>query len=284
MLDLGRGRWSDVHASESSAEMPRCECGAILSRFHPNPFLHGARCAPCDRRIEEGRARAPAPPAFAPRPPAPERPTTEGCVPLPGVVPGRERSYAEMIAMPTSLEEASRCAECGKPMPIARHGWLCGTCLPGEGVDRQRDRCEDTSKPEITQARIPPRAHGAPKAPIKRGPMRPETHRRKFDWEDAARRYEAGATYRELTEICGVTKHSVVNAVQFVLGYERARELAATRKGGGRCGRPRAFDHESAADLYLDLRNFAEVARRLGVQEASMRYAIKRELARRAGR
>jgi hypothetical protein len=39
--------------------------------------------------------------------------------------------------------------------------------------------------------------------------------------------------------------------------------------------RPRAFDWDEAARLYTELRNYSEVARRLGVAAQSVRYALQ---------
>lgn len=185
-------------AVETGTTLRLCEtegCDTKLSRFNSRPI-----CAACEARLEIGGAVIPLPrqPRFAPRPPAPERPTTEGGITLPGIVKGRERSYEDMIAKPAAVHKPA-----------------------------------DTANLETPQTRIPPRAHEDSKADSK-APAKPSQKRtapRKFDWEDAARRYQAGETQQSIADDLGVSQRTVSTAVRTVLGAEVGARLSAKKRG-----------------------------------------------------
>lgn len=203
-------------------------CGTVLSRHN------SARvCSLCSNRIEIGGATIHRPRSqrrFPARPPAPARPVLEGAVPLPPPIPGRERTYEEMIAISDTAKAktpAPTCAECGEPLPKNHEGWLCRLCVTAAALRLdavvEAEPAADAAVSAPDPAPAPPKTAGAHAG-----------HARKFDWDEAARLFLEGATGLALAETFGVSQRAISTAVRRVLGEDEARRIAAERRNGPR--------------------------------------------------
>lgn len=258
-LDLGR-RERDEGLPEGAPRVCVTRgCDTFLSRFNTRQV-----CSACEMG---DRQFVPAPqPSFPSRVLVIDasRPTTEGAVPLPGVVRARERSYAEMIAItkPPAPEpvvlEACACDVCGGAFTPSRVTQL--RCSD-ECVRRHRTQYEAERR---TGAAAPRPARGAGR-PGRRGGSE-----RTFDWAEAAEVFRECGNYAETARRIGQSSTATTFAVKHELGEELAAALLK---------RPvKDVDVDELVRRFRETRNYSLVASEAGVSHRTVTKHIRRAL------
>lgn len=232
----------------SATERRVCEirgCSTILSRFNTRSV-----CAPCERGDRSWVP--PEPPKFAPRAPAPARPTLEGAIEPPAPVKIRERSYAEMMRIekppppPTprrvEVEKVEPRKEARPTRGAGRPGQRGGSTRTFDYAEAARLMGELRSYKAVAEAMGV--SHTAACTAVKAELGEEAANalvdaslkvRRKFDHDEAVRLFLELRNLAEVARLLGVSHGAVHDAVVNALGREKYKALAGRNQVVGKC-------------------------------------------------
>lgn len=205
------------------------------------------------------------------------------------VVPGRERTYEEMIGRGAVADKPlPKCAECGRDMPASQAGWLCSRCqakpLAAE-PEAPAPVLEEPPAPEPDEA--PAAVEADTSEPVRlrfvaAGPMR------RFDHAEAVRLYREHESYAEVGRLLGVTPKSARFAI--IAELERTGQSApvvsrgrkTTASGPARCrvaGCSELARAESLEKKSWNWRNLCDAHHQAQLDEQNAERAAARAIA-----